>query len=371
MSHKEIKFMDLLENKEWLYQKYIVEKISIEKISRILNCRQCTVSRALKNYSITKDNPIYQDEKWLTEQYVTQNKSAAQIGKEIHVCPQTINRWIRRYNLEQAENPYKDINWVRNQLKIYNGSVPKIAEATGFNVDTLWMWIRKHKINVEAHYYRKHDFNVKYFKAINDEHKAYWIGFLMADGNMDKSLGQITINIQAEDGYILETLNNDINGNYEVKYTPEEHDKYGIHLRKAKSSISISSYSMCKDLVYHGIVPLKSGKEILPKTIPQELIPHFIRGFLDGDGHISNKIKRVEFCSASMNILSDIKLYCENILKIPEHNLVTYVNKDNRGFYYYKLNGNNAIILLNTIYKDATIFLKRKYETYLTYSPSN
>ena len=364
-----IMIQEYVNNKEWLYNKYVVENLSIQEISSIAETRQATISSKLKEYGISRKEALYKNKEWLYDQYITNHKSAVEIAKLIDSNPTTIKRWIKRFNLVNDPKPYTNKNWLIDQLKNKEGSVSAISEETGFEKATLHQWIRKFNIDVDKHYYRKYDFNEKYFDEINTEYKAYFLGFIMADGNVNKELGQLTINIQEQDGYILEELKKDLNTNAEIKYSKPEEDK-GCKYRQGQASLSISSAYMCKKLLLHGIGPKKSGKEILPDTIPQEFVPHFIRGFLDGDGHIDKDSKKVELCSSSINILYSIKLFAEMIIGVDEYKIVKYIKSYNNNMFYYKLYGDNAIKFLDIIYKDATIFLIRKHDTYLTYSPA-
>ena len=114
----------------------------------------------------------------------------------------------------------------------------------------------------------------------------------------------------------------------------------------------------------HGIVPNKSGKEFLPKTVPNDLIKHFFRGFIDGDGTINGSLqkgKRVCFgiCSMSEKIIDDfIAFNNSDFHKYLYKNIYTAEVAAKDKVYKY----------INFYYKDATIYLDRKYEKFKTLS---
>ena len=62
-----------------------------------------------------------------------------------------------------------------------------------------------------------HHCNYDYFEIIDTEDKAYWLGFIYADGNINKAKNTLTINLQGKDNGHLAKLNKCIGGNYSVK----------------------------------------------------------------------------------------------------------------------------------------------------------
>ena len=73
----------------------------------------------------------------------------------------------------------------------------------------------------------KDSFNENYFETIDCEHKAYWLGFLMADGCiLDEILSDgtrkpitIQINVSLCDIEIVENFMKDIELNKQIKYS--------------------------------------------------------------------------------------------------------------------------------------------------------
>ena len=109
---------------------------------------------------------------------------------------------------------------------------------------------------------------------------------------------------------------------------------------------------MSNDLLKYGIVPHKTGKEYISNLIPKEYLNHFIRGCFDGDGSvfISNNYLRVAYygshqiCQEILNIFA-----CKN--KVYDKTNVSFFSIQNKKF---------VLKFYNYIYKDATIFMKRK-----------
>ena len=76
-------------------------------------------------------------------------------------------------------------------------------------------------------------------------------------------------------------------------------------------SLEINSVIMSKRLEELGMVANKSLILEFPKWLQKELIPYFIKGIVDGDGHISEK--NFSLCLLS-KLISSISLISETII---------------------------------------------------------
>lgn len=90
---------------------------------------------------------------------------------------------------------------------------------------TIISWCQKFNILHERFQgARKHKLNKSYFASIDSEEKAYWLGFLMADGcvykGSSKNSYRLQINLSFNDRDCLEKLNESIESDYDIK------DKY-------------------------------------------------------------------------------------------------------------------------------------------------
>lgn len=94
-------------NKEWLYQKYIVEGLGAYQIAKIVNRNPKQVWNWLKGYGISirertwdnkATNKLYQDESWLHETYLS-GKSSTEIAQEFGVTPATVIFYLKKFNI--------------------------------------------------------------------------------------------------------------------------------------------------------------------------------------------------------------------------------------------------------------------------------
>lgn len=209
-----------------------------------------------------------------------------------------------------------------------------------------------------------------YFEEINTERKAYWIGFILADGSIHKREYQrgtytniLRIELKISDKYLLDELARDLKSDRTVKECKTEERKQGF---KAKHDgyITFSSKKMGDDLSKYGVVPNKTFKlKELPK-IREDLMPHLIRGYFDGDGsvYINSKTQslRTSFYGTH-DFVENIHLFLKEKLNLRDKTIhdqkeakvsfVNYAKEESEKIYHY-------------IYKDSTIFLKRKKEIF-------
>ena len=241
-------------------------------------------------------------------------------------------------------------------------SIYKIAELYNKNPKTILSLMDFYclKRDVGSQGSRKHYFNENYFEIIDDEHKAYWLGFIMADGcvykGSDSHSLRLQINLQTGDKVMLELLQKSIESDYKIQ-DKVLNGKYNVSILK------INSTKMCKDLMSHGVMPRKSLVCSFPTTVPQHLTHHFIRGYFDGDGCISIYDKGEGRQGHTFSIVGGQQM----LEKLQQHL---------PGTYLYRLKNREHIVTLETgsienikkifayLYENATLFLHRKYENF-------
>lgn len=230
----------------------------------------------------------------------------------------------------------------------YNLSHPTIAK--------ILSGVPKHKKAQIFNPNLKEDF----FERIDTEVKAYFLGFIIADGNVfnpnDGRQHSISITLDSNDEYMLERFKQEIGTNTSIS-----HDGRGC------SQIAIRSNKMAKDLEQYGVVPRKSFTTYLP-NIGEDMMPHVLRGILDGDGSIKAKqtnirnryAHAISYCG-SHQLMVDISNWCKS------HNIKNSIVYDykNRNLSELKIqNIQDMYTFGEMLYKDATIYLDRKKTLY-------
>jgi len=213
---------------------------------------------------------------------------------------------------------------------------------------------------------RKYTLNEEYFNVIDSSDKAYFLGFLMADGYNNEKRGVIELSCAEKDKEILDKLNNLINSNKPIRF---------VESKDVRSyRIDWCSKKLSNELLKYGCMQTKSLKLEFPK-LDDKLISHFIRGYFDGDGCISYSYSLknnalgtvfkvvVNFVSTE-NFCLYLKEYFEKNININSSISCRHPENNNTN---RTLNISGAIQvskLMEWMYKDATIYLQRKKDKF-------
>lgn len=201
--------------------------------------------------------------------------------------------------------------------------------------------------------------NDNIFSLIDTEEKAYWLGFLYADGYIRKG----------ENNYIgIALQQRDVNHLVKFKKFLNSPAKVCDKIVNGYNEVSfvISRKKIHDDLIKLGCCPNKSLQLQFPteKQVPDDFLRDFVRGYFDGDGYIGitqNKhclTGRMSLTSGSPEFLTEL------ISKMGWFD--AKMRKDKRSNAYsiewcsWKCYSN-----LSSIYLNSNIFLDRKYEKFI------
>lgn len=203
---------------------------------------------------------------------------------------------------------------------------------------------------------RKYIFNDKSFDNINNQDKAYWLGFIMGDGSVNSNTLSIEIT-QKDESHLCKFIDF-MGGNNNISYTA-----------KSCCAVHFCSSYLIKSLKAHGIVQNKTYKNILTPGIPSHFIRHFYRGLYDSDGWITeHKIKKTGisqyefgFSSYNQGILLEIQKWLVSKVYTSKGYLLT--RKRNKQQVSQLIIGgvNNFTKIYDKFYKNSNTFLERKF----------
>ena len=350
--------------------------VSIYKIAKIIGTTELKIYECIKANGFSHFvDPRYERNQAICQKY-NDGKSIMDIVNELklerHLVADVLrkegiykNRFAKYDTPEKTERNNKiiklyqegnSLNKVSEMVGLSPSSIAKILHA--LNVDTRPQHMKGHSKGTTKN--RKYCFDINYFETIDTEEKAYWLGFIYADGHVAYR-GLTTIALQERDKEHLEKLR---------KALGDENVKLKYNKRTKSYAIWFSSVKMAEDLLKLGCMQNKSLQLVFPteQQVPSKYITAFMRGYFDGDGCITtNDI-------ATFSLLGTPEFldgYEEKLLQLAD------INKKNKRIHRDFWNDQTEEIaysgkekiekIYNFLYKDATIFLDRKKEKFDDY----
>jgi len=254
-----------------------------------------------------------------------------------------------------------DENRVMNLYSKYR-SLRKVAKTLDVSVEPIRRILHSNQIEMNSSRLYKIDEN--YFRTINTEHKAYWPGFLYADG---------CVRIRKDTSHSLSFKQHKRDKDIFVKFNKCLNSNYPFRPVKNTNTyqIEIGSKKLVKSLILKGCIPRKSLTLSFPEKsiLPADLQRHFIRGYFDGDGCISiTRIKKQPrlTMAGTRDVTRNIK---EVLIKEGMGNVRVdlHANKKakNKLWYVTLSSKKNILPFYEYVYKDATVFMERKYKKFI------
>lgn len=255
-----------------------------------------------------------------------------------------------------SEKQIKDI------LSKYNNehlSLKRIGELYGVSRTVITRIMNENNQTIKADNHKYYaDYNK--FHNIDSAEKAYWLGFIAADGcNYEREKNaSVIINIHRKDREHLEKFKAFMNSNVNIV---DHIQDAGFSNNTPMSKITFNSKEMSHDLTALGVTPQKS-LTLQPPKIKEEFYLPFILGYFDGDGSI---FENQEIKTFGMNIEGTYELltWINDILHISESLEKRYDDEKNN--YYIRCGGTEKPYkILKELYDSCPTCLERKYLIY-------
>lgn len=253
-----------------------------------------------------------------------------------------------------------DINTVVNLLES-GKTLVEIAEIVGCSVSNIGKRLQRKGISFKRDYTKtrykrtnRYSLDEHFFDFIDTEEKAYFLGLLYSDGSVSSN----QFYLKMTDLDIIERLQRCLKTEIPIRTITPSKESW-----KQSYILQVSSKYLCNKLSKWGCIPNKARFIRLPKINPP-LISHFIRGFFDGDGclQLNDKIYhcRLDIVSASKEFLEDLRPI------IAEHGkTIGYLGKEKKyDVWHLNFSGHQVLSILEWLYKDATVYMQRKYNKY-------
>lgn len=265
--------------------------------------------------------------------------------------PEWLNTAIDLYTNQHKS--FKDIGII---LNVGRKTVGKYLNKAGYKSNP------KYSRKIDPNIFRKYDYSIcdHVFDKIDNEEKAYWLGFLYADGYVSELNSTIELSLEEKDLSHLEKFRSFL-GLENKPFNKKEKNINGQIFYSYR--LGFNSNEVKNALIKLGCKPNKTFILEFPtnKQVPQNLIHHFIRGYIDGDGciYVSNNRISVEVLGTEKFLLGYkkwVNLGTSRIYNFNHSNIKRVVNSNKQ-----------ALDILDRIYQNASIYLQRKYDKYINF----
>lgn len=346
------------------------------------------------------------------EYYKNSTETIKSVSSKFNIRNGTLSKYLKLNKIEIRKNPINssksnkldtisdDLKEKRNGLSksqfkqllinlaieeyittsVYDRSITKLSDKYGINRKTIIKYLKERNIEITQSY-NKVPFNETVFDSIDTEEKAYWLGFMYADGYITSKSFRIGLSLAIKDIEHLRKFNAFLQYSKGMNVTnshqfgsKEKYNKSG-ELMQTVSTV-ITNKHLWEALNSKGCVPNKS----LILKFPDEsifkdksLIRHFIRGYFDGDGSLGlyQHSKTNPKLEESLIFVGTQQF----LYKVQEYLGVRgfIMQKSNCGPNTFKLgySTKKANKVAEILYKNAFIYLDRKYNIYITKFAAN
>lgn len=303
--------------------------------------------------------------------------SATKIAKKYGINTMTVYSAFKKCGINCIIKSRQDkllTKEVLEQAYIECGSLKAVARK--FDVDSGTVKRYMQQFNLEFKPQVRYDCDHDFFSRENEE-SFYIAGFIAADGCIRNRKGKygnsrydLYIGLSKNDKEFLENVRKILKAETPIRDFIIKNSERNLSWNDCwKSEISITSKKMYDDLAKFNIVPRKSLVYTFPEwLINHPLKHHFMRGYNDGDGSFfiprlaeGRSVKQVYFT------LRGTPKFLEVYRSILEKECVLEIRdkpiRISSGHGCLEYGGNGiASKIIDYLYKDATIYLQRKYD---------
>lgn len=233
----------------------------------------------------------------------------------------------------------------------------KVAQIFGLSKSSIYRILKKLNIQMNKSRRRKNliPLNENYFSIIDSEEKAYWLGFIAADGNVRQNKSgswEFSIHLAIKDYNHLEKFALALGNKQLVKINNKnKHPSVKIRIVRKK---------MVDDLISNGIVPNKTKVGINLPNFCDKLIIHWLRGYIDGDGSF---MRRKKNNTLAFSVVSSTEYFIKQIKQLfYGFNIIGGFCGEIKGRNCWRLSyeGKKAVNIAKLIYEEGNIYLERK-----------
>ena len=353
---------------------YINNECSLQELSEQFEISVPCISRFLKSKNIEIKKATNRNN--FLEEAVSQlkNNSLEEVSSKYGIAKEVLQLAVS--GLTKTEYKKRIINMAIKEYvetALYDRSIVKIAKKYGINKKTLSKYLKEQHVDIVANGNRT-EFNRDFFDIIDTEEKAYRLGFMYADGYICANSYAVGLNISLKDIDHLKKYNNalaykkGLNISETHQFGSKEHTNKNGEIMYMVSTV-IKDKHLWEALNNKGCIPNKS----LILTFPDEsifkdrsLVYDFIRGYVDGDGTLGvyPHSKTNPHLEESLLIVGT-KNFLEKVQNYLGEGFLMHKTNCNENTYRLGYSTKKARKAADLLYKNATLYLDRKYDIYI------
>lgn len=310
--------------------------------------------------------------KWIEAEYKS-GRSLLNIATEIHSTRKTVSKKLKEFGVQVINKRFitqETLDIIKERLK--TESLTKICKDLHVTSGNVSKKLRKQGVQI-INQHNKTKFNENVFDSIDTEEKAYWLGFLFADGYIDSSPLKSNRKSYYSFGLALQIrdINHLLKFNKFIQHNKTNIITYTNDPIRPSCRWCIRNKHLWETLNSLGHTPQKSLNLKFPNLDifkNKSLIRHFIRGYFDGDGCLTydrgyNK-KLGNYMKPRLGFIGT-KMFLSELTK--QINLSYRWSHDKRHknvTWTMWYNRDESYKLMRWLYDDCSIYLDRKYELY-------
>ena len=231
----------------------------------------------------------------------------------------------------------------------------KLSKKYNLSKATILRILKRNNIEAKNRRLVNNNLNINYFEKIDTEQKAYFLGFIFADGCVSNE--ELFIDINEKDIDILVKFKETINSQAKISTR--------IKGNSIMSRVVIKNKIFTSHLSKYGIVENKTKRtNHLPyKIIPRDMWRHFLRGLIDGDGWIiktERKRYHIGYVTQYETTASDFIYIVNELIDDKWKNKI--INRDSRYAVIQIQKYNQVKQLASVLYTNSNIYLDRKFQ---------
>ena len=275
-------------------------------------------------------------------------KSSAKVAKEFGTGADLITRLLRKRGIEiggAGPKPMQIPVSISEIQRRYSAgeSCTGIAKTIGVQHHMVEKWLKQSGISFRK---TKAQLDERFFEKIDTEEKAYWLGFLSADGNIGKD-NAVRLELQEKDGLHVVKFANAISLKSQVYRRTDGRTEVGVQPK---------SILMVNDLLAQGLRAGDKSITLFPAHIPVDLECHYWRGMIDGDGCLSqNKgIPTISICGTKEVCVG----FKEFLLRKGIQTDASVLQAGN--IWNFSVSSKQTIDIAKLLYSGSNVYLERK-----------